>query len=438
MSWSHEKSFKTVGDVKALDLTEALEAFVPDGSFSGRDDFQSRIQDEDSSNFQPPGEKVRSWTKDGRQYEIWAGQLTDPDVKALVDRAQILVTFFIEGGTHLELEDKEWTIARWRVFFLYEKLATPPTSKSSVYSFVGYSTTYRFLTFTKHTFTNNSQSATDRSTEFQFPLAEGFDALTMPYRGRISQFLIIPPHAHKGHGSMLYATIFKYFLQDPSCIEITVEDPNEAFDDLRDYCDFTRLLQNGTLEKIRMEHNLEPKLFLHAPGRRLPVDKIVDKNMLSTIRRENKLASRQFARLVELWTLSRIPSSSRQAGTARLTRKAKSTDEGDRAMYFWRLLVKSRIYKQNRDKFTDLESSEIVKHLEDTTDNLLGDYERLLGTLAAKALDGAANEVNEGEAGASNLARRGKRNLIVDDDDDDDDDESESRSKRQKSAIPSA
>lgn len=419
-----------MGDVEALDLTEALDDFVPEGAFGKQIDFTQSLQEEDASDFRPPGSKVRGWTKDGRQYEIWAGQLTDPAVKALLDRAQILVTFFIEGGTHLELEDQEWTIARWRVFFLYEKLASPPTPKSSLYSFVGYSTTYRFLTFVK-----SSANYKVTAKEFDFSSTDNLDVLALPYRGRISQFLIIPPHAHQGHGSMLYATIFKYFLDDPSCVEFTVEDPNEAFDDLRDYCDFTRLLQSNTLEKIRMEHNLDPKLFLHSPGRKVPVGKIVDKALLATIRNENKLAKRQFARLVELWLLSRVPSTSRQPGTARLTRKAKSSDEGDRAMYFWRLLVKQRIYKQNRDKLTDLESTDVVKHLEETTNNLLEDYERLLGVLAAKALDGAANDVSEG---GSKIARRGKRNLVVEDDDDDDDEGSEPQGKRQKSVVPNA
>jgi histone acetyltransferase 1 len=44
--------------------------------------------------------------------------LIDPAVKELIRRVQILVSFFIEGGTPLELDDEEWTQARWRVFFL--------------------------------------------------------------------------------------------------------------------------------------------------------------------------------------------------------------------------------------------------------------------------------------------------------------------------------
>jgi len=44
---------------------------------------------------------------------------------------QILVPLFIEGGTLIELDDPDWTIERWTVFFVYGKLRTSqdPTTK---------------------------------------------------------------------------------------------------------------------------------------------------------------------------------------------------------------------------------------------------------------------------------------------------------------------
>jgi len=343
-------------------------------------------------------------------------------VRELLDRAQILVSLFIEGGTPLELDDQDWTVARWRVYFLYERLAKPPTPQASVYSIVGYATTYRFLTFTPSENIRGKKSST-----IKFPPSEDLDVSSLPCRGRISQFLILPPHHHSGHGSKLYATIFKHCLEDPNCIEITIEDPSEAFDDLRDYCDFTRLLQNGTLEKIFLRTDVDPKLFMHASGRRLPTTKLIDRSLLTSIRRENKIAARQFSRLVELWLLSKIPSHSRQAGTARLTRRAKSSDEGDRMLYFWRLLVKQRIYNMNRDKFFEVEKEEVAEHLEQTVNNQLEDYERLLGGLGEKAIAGGPVGAEEPTSGKSR--RRGKRNLVEEDDDDD-------RGKRQKSVLP--
>lgn len=37
---------------------------------------------------------------------------------------QVFISFFIEGGTPLELEDQEWTLARWRVYFVYADPST--------------------------------------------------------------------------------------------------------------------------------------------------------------------------------------------------------------------------------------------------------------------------------------------------------------------------
>lgn len=187
-----------------------------------------------------------------------------------------------------------------------------------------------------------------------------------------------------------------------------------------------------------MNHNVDAKFFAHGGGRCLPTNSIVSKSLLTSIRKENKLASRQFKRLVELWLLSRIPAAARQVGTARLTRRAKTADEGDRAFYFWRLLVKQRIWNQNRDQLSELEPSDAVKHLEVTTDNLVDDYERLLASLAEKAMKGSVNDADGNETTTVVASRkRGKRNLVVEDDDDDDDDggEKDGRAKRQKSVA---
>lgn len=68
--------------------------------------------------FKPPGDLLESYNSKGRHFEIWGGELTDPAVQALIERMQIFVSFFIEGGTPLTLDDAEWTLDRWRVFFV--------------------------------------------------------------------------------------------------------------------------------------------------------------------------------------------------------------------------------------------------------------------------------------------------------------------------------
>ena len=81
----------------------------------------------------------------------------------------------------------------------------------------------------------------------------------------ISQFIILPPYQHKGHGCSstvpsscatislitsltslagLYNAIYQYVLSQPLIAELTVEDPAEAFEDLRDRNDLKMLLNH--------------------------------------------------------------------------------------------------------------------------------------------------------------------------------------------------
>ena len=203
----------------------------------------------------------------------------------------------------------------------------------------------------------------------------------------------------------------KVFLADPTCLEITVEDPNEAFDDLRDYCDYNRLRNNGTLAKISLKTDIDPKLSQKRPGVRVPTSKLLDVPLLERIRKENKIAPRQFHRLVEMCLLSRIAPHARQAGTARLTQRGRSSNPDDKAFYYWRLLVKQRIYKKNKDVLIQLDRAERVDKVEQTVGEQAGDFERLLRGM--EKWDGVDSGGSSGRIG------RGKRKVIADDDDDD-------------------
>ena len=214
------------------------------------------------------------------------------------------------------------------------------------------------------------------------------------------------------------------FLNDPACIEITVEDPNEEFDDLRDFCDHARLTANGTFTQLSLNIP-EPVSKKLRFGTRVPTSTLIDKSLLEQLRRKNKLAPRQYSRLVEMHLLSKIPSYSREAGPARLTQKGQAKDEGDRAYYFWRLLVKQRIYKQHRDILIQLEPSERVEKLEETLASQTQDYERLLSAIKERGS-------KQNENGSAPLTSRGKRKIMDDDDDDDAESEEERESKRRK------
>ena len=210
------------------------------------------------------------------------------------------------------------------------------------------------------------------------------------------------------------------FLASPTILEITVEDPNEAFDDLRDYCDFTRLSSEDVFRPIDLHTNLDPKLTAKRIGVRVPTSRILDMPLLEKIRTSQKIAPRQFARLVEMYLYSKISPHARQAGTARLTQRARASDPEDRAFFYWRLLVKQRVYKKNKDVLIQLDRMERAEKVEQTVGEVAGDYERLLremGKFGGSGGDSGGGASAEGSSGRS----RGKRKAVVDDDDDDDD-----------------
>jgi len=45
----------------------------------------------------------------------------DKAVQQYLKRIQILVPFFIEGGTFINIDDPEWSLERWTVFLLFKK-----------------------------------------------------------------------------------------------------------------------------------------------------------------------------------------------------------------------------------------------------------------------------------------------------------------------------
>ena len=287
----------------------------------------------------------------------------------------------------------------------YEKNSPPSITGASPYSIVGYSTSYRFLTYQ-----NTTSSSNNPPEPFIFPPKSPISISSLPCRSRISQFLILPPHQSQSHGTHLYNAMTYLFLNDPFCTEITVEDPNEAFDDLRDYCDYKRLLANGTFTQITLNVDLEPKATAKSSGVRVPTSKLLETPLLITLRQKNKLAPRQFDRLVEIYLLSRIPAHSRQSGTARLTQRGRAIDHGDRAYYYWRLLVKQRIYKRNKDLLIQLDRTERIDKVEETLGDQEADYERLLRNLEGKGI--GSDEIGT-------RRERGKRKIIDDEDEDD-------------------
>lgn len=89
-------------------------------AFSGFHEYELELQKGTTAkDFAPPGKMTHSYTDKGRNFEIWAGSLADEGVRKLLERAQVLIPLFIEGGTAIDTEDLPWTLERWTVYYLY-------------------------------------------------------------------------------------------------------------------------------------------------------------------------------------------------------------------------------------------------------------------------------------------------------------------------------
>jgi histone acetyltransferase 1 len=396
--------------------------------------------------WKPPGECMHTFSLHGKQFEIWKAPMTDATARRIWTNMKILVLLFIEGATTEGLDDED-TFDRWSLYLMYE--VTPLAEAAlSPYTLAGFSTSYRCWIFpttdiarATKLFPSPPASSNGEAGRYSpprltqdpatFQITEKINLLEQSSRERVSQFLILPPYQGQSLGSRLYETVFHDLVTKPFIYEIPVEDPSEAFDAMRDYSDIKYLRTLPSFQELSIATNLSHDLMRKNVD--IPRDQILGNGKdLEELRHEAKIVTRQFYRMIELHLLSTIPPNNRNR--ARITRKAKSSNENDRKYYFWRLALKHRIYSQNRDTLDQMEdSAERVEKLESAVDSQQEEFEeRLEGLEKRESL--AADDAAVPAPGA-----RGKRKraVVVEDDEDDEwedmDEASVASSKRMRS-----
>ncbi|KAK6609894.1 histone acetyltransferase type b catalytic subunit [Botrytis cinerea] len=395
---TYNKKFKAVGDIEPTDLKATLEPFLPKTAFEKSSVFESHIS-ATPADWHPPGELFRAIEVGGEIFEIWKGNLSDPVIQQTIKRVQTLVPLFIEGGTLLDLDESEDDLGRWTVFFLYHKKPAAASffEKSSSYVFMGFCTVYRYFVYTPAT-PPQSPNGDKIAPEFTIPV-DGVSFNTLPCRSRISQFLILPPFQSGGKGSLFYNAVFDYLSSDPYTREITVEDPNEAFDDLRDINDL---------------------------GRPAPA-KLFDTDAYEKLRIQSKIAPRQFARLHEMYLLSIIPPSAKAALLRDTGKPQKSLPpprkEDEHMYYLWQLLVKQRLYRHNKDALAQFDRGERIDKLNEALMGVEADYGRLIEIVEERIERENSTVVGKGKG--KNVANGNGKRAVSEEDDEDEDDEDE-------------
>ncbi|OWZ72371.1 histone acetyltransferase type B catalytic subunit [Cryptococcus neoformans] len=319
------------------EIEGALYKFIPPDYTKSEVEFQKRVAS-DSETFEPLGEKIGSYahpsagrkgkgqrdsgmaageeTEDNEDvvvYEMYKATWSTPGFREYHRRMQIFVLLFIEGGSYVH-EDED----AWEFIVLYER-RKKPDSGIFTYHFVGYVSVYPFWCYP------------DR------------------VRLRLSQFVILPPYQHQGHGSKLYTTLFRHMLERTEVAELTVEDPAEAFEDLRDRNDLRFLVKEGIVK--------DPMLYVDVgKGKR---GSRVEWEL--AIRRKYKIAQRQFDRLLEMLLFRQLD---------------KGNPDKVKA---YRLHVKARLYRFNYEMLSQMTVEERKDALAKTYESVVEDYERILG-----------------------------------------------------------
>ncbi|KAF8638881.1 hypothetical protein AX17_001935 [Amanita inopinata Kibby_2008] len=355
---SEKLTSSTVDDVEGT-----LARFLPQGYHSDEGQFLQQVED-DAISFQPHGNLIHSYIcpshntlnmrttasknafqgetdDDSVAFEVYHSTWNTSGFRNYHRRLQLFVLLYIEGGSYInENEDP------WEFMVLYEKRRRKGSPTISTYHLVGYSSLYNFYFFPEKV------------------------------RMRLSQFIILPPYQRQGHGSELYKAIYHYICSQPHIAELTVEDPAEEFEDLRDKNDLRMLLAHQQF----MEEAFGTNMISYGGGRVGGIGKArksgrggkemsgmngklgppADKAWIERWRRELKIAGRQFQRLVEMLVLSRLDPSN----TA--------------SMKAYRLQVKERLYRFNYEILAQLEKKERLDKLEETFESVQSDYRRIL------------------------------------------------------------
>lgn len=344
----------TTTAAKIDDVNATLAEFLPEDQLVSPDEVKKIAEDEARGGaraFTPLGERVHSYTREAsakgkgrssfgslfsararpsaapkREFHIYKATWDTPGFRDWHARVQIFTLFFIEGASYIQDDEQNWEF-----YTIFERVQG---AEGDAYHFVGYTSLYRFWCWPGKT------------------------------RLRLSQFLILPPYQKQKHGAELYDTVYAHMLNDTSVCELTIEDPSEAFDGLRDACDLRRVTSaDGALARAVAERRLD------AP---------IDRTWSEETRAAYKMAPRQWARMLEMLALLHL-------------------DASDAAqLRAYRLQVKARLFRVNREILMQIPRVQRLEKLHETFESVMDEYAEITGVDLPDALLEAPEPSEEG------------------------------------------
>jgi histone acetyltransferase 1 len=290
------------------------------GQTQDRQQFEAHLRD--TKNAAIPGEKVASITvASGKVYEVYTGRMEDEAVRQLHARAQIFALFFIDGASYIDDEDGEWI-----VYFVFEK------RNDGSMLFAGYVTVYEY---------------------YAHPFQK---------RGRISQFVLLPPQQKSGLGTKLLAAIYQHGIETYGFVDFTVEDPSEGFQAVRDRLDGARMLQ-AWRQEVAEGKGKEKQRASGTEGMT---------NSPATWERFKALALQQHINRIQTRRLYEI------------LLRYHAEEEGDAAMRDYRLAIKMRLYARMQNEGEQLPADKRKARLQELFEILDTEYAAAVASLKAK------------------------------------------------------
>ncbi|EGC40025.1 hypothetical protein DICPUDRAFT_93443 [Dictyostelium purpureum] len=262
---------------------ELLKIFSKQDPPISKESFYKYIEEKEKL-FRPPGKKIYEYTvtdkETGRErdFEVYYGSLSDPQIEKYHERMQIFVLWFIDGSSYVFVEPN------WDLFITFEKRKMDGETR---YGLTGYCTVYNFYHHPSQT------------------------------RERVSQFLILPPYQKMGHGSKLLNSIYNYYKNNDGLYgpvyDVTVEDPADEFNALRNYVDLKNILDDKLFDNVKLDLNAN------------------NTEVFEKIRKSLLIPHKQSKLCLEIFMFS----------------KFISTPVSDPKFKQFRISIKKRLYKQN-------------------------------------------------------------------------------------------
>ncbi|XP_002991678.2 histone acetyltransferase type B catalytic subunit isoform X1 [Selaginella moellendorffii] len=305
--WLHSSSFHAYADIKydsivpvpksREKLEDVLKDVFGDGLVENRDIFSKQLSSfssQFSDLLSKYAEHIASWQAPADSFtrnQVFRLELASSESRVWHQRLNPLVLWFVEGASCIEVDDP-----RWEVYVAVE-------TTRDVHKVTGFCNVYRFFHYPDSSRLRISQVSLERSLTHLFNPALLF------------QILVLPPYQNKQHGYHLVNAVNDIAMRRNS-FDVTMEDPSDKLQLLRDCMDVMRLLDSTpVLSQVRLAVQRIKE------GKTGSEELLPPSNLACVVRRELKISKVQFKRCWEVMILVHLDPGDEKAFTELLSKR---------------------------------------------------------------------------------------------------------------------